>query len=615
MVLKFKDFFLQKLNTLPVGYDIDSIRIFLLDSVVGVFSILGALAVVMGGVEVYLQGKPEVVLIYIAVYLPFLGCWFFRQKIPFSWRAGIILLDLYVFSLLVLVGVGLSGAGIHLLMLFTVLATTFVGIRGGLVSVGMSVAAILATGICVVTGVLSIDMVAMTSSTRIEAWFMAAVLYLIIGGGMVVCPGLLQSRLQKTLGIIQTRTAEINKSNSRLKKALKEREEMEDRLVRAKKMEAMGLLAGGVAHDLNNILTGVITYPELLLLNMSKEDDLYEPLKVIKSSGEKAAAIVRDLLTLSRRGVNVKEIVNLNLILEDYFQSPECKKLFQFHPDVAVTMDLEPELANISGSTVHVSNVVMNLISNASEAMAGGGKLYVATRNLSLENPIDGYEQIPENDYVVLTVKDTGSGISAVDFGRIFEPFYTKKKMGRSGTGLGMAIVYGSVKDHNGYLDVKTEQGKGTEFTLYFPRTSESLAGEAGKNDWQAFRGNNETVLFVDDVKEQRDLGAKILKDLDYRPVCFDSGEKAVEFCNSGSPDLIIVDMIMDPGIDGYETLKRIRMVHPDLPAIILSGYAKTDQVKSSLNLGQAVFLKKPYKIEALARAVCQALEGEQSRP
>ncbi|MFO7750694.1 MAG: ATP-binding protein [Desulfobacteraceae bacterium] len=609
--MKFKDFFLQKLNTLPVGNDIASIRIFLLDSVVGVFSIFGALAVVMGGVEVYLQEKPEVMLVYIAVYLPFLCCWVFRKKISFSWRAGVILLDLYVFSLLVLAGVGLSGAGIHLLMLFTVLTTTFVGIKGGLVSVGMSVAAILATGTCMVTGVLSIDMVAMTSSTRIEAWFTAAVLYLIIGGGMVVCPGLLQSRLQKTLGVIQKRTAEINNSNSRLKQALKERKEMEGRLVRAEKMEAMGLLAGGVAHDLNNILTGVITYPELLLLNMSKEDDLYEPLKVIKSSGEKAAAIVRDLLTLSRRGVNVKETLNLNLILEDCFQSPECDKLFQFHPDVAVTMDLDPELANISGSTVHVSNVVMNLISNAAEAMADGGKLHVATRNLVVETPVEGYEQIPENDYVVLTVKDTGHGISAGDFGRIFEPFYTKKKMGRSGTGLGMAIVYGSVKDHNGYIDVKTEQEKGTEFTLYFPRTAAPLAGEDIKDDWQVFRGKNETVLFVDDVKEQRDLGARILKDLDYRPVCFDSGEKAVEFCNGETPDIIIVDMIMDPGIDGYETLKRIRTVHPDLPAIILSGYAKTNQVKSSLNLGQAVFLKKPYKIESLARAVRQALDGQ----
>jgi len=253
------------------------------------------------------------------------------------------------------------------------------------------------------------------------------------------------------------------------------RRELEQRLGRAQKMEAIGTLAGGVAHDLNNILGGLVSYPELLLLQLPEDSSLREPILTIRKSGEKAAAVVQDLLTLARRGVVVTEMVNLNHVISEYLKSPEHESLQTYHPGVHIETHLEKDVLNILGSPTHLSKTVMNLISNAVEAMPDGGKLTVSTENRYIDRPIRGYDDVKEGDYVVLTISDTGTGISPDDIEKIFEPFYTKKKMGRSGTGLGMAVVWGTVKDHNGYIHFESAEGRGTTFTLYFPVTRKSV--------------------------------------------------------------------------------------------------------------------------------------------
>ncbi|MBI5897397.1 MAG: PAS domain S-box protein, partial [Desulfobacterales bacterium] len=212
-----------------------------------------------------------------------------------------------------------------------------------------------------------------------------------------------------------------------LARDITEHRTMENRLRNAQKMEAVGTLAGGVAHDLNNTLSGVISYPEMLLLHMPDTNPLRKPIQAIKKSGEKAAAIVQDLLTLARRGVAAKEVTNLNTIVRDYLQSPEFHSLQSFHPRVRLETDLDPALKDISGSPVHLSKTIMNLISNAAEAIHDDGKVFISTRNQSTEDARD----------VVLTIRDTGEGIDPADKDKIFEPFFTKKTMGRSGTGLG----------------------------------------------------------------------------------------------------------------------------------------------------------------------------------
>jgi len=208
---------------------------------------------------------------------------------------------------------------------------------------------------------------------------------------------------------------------------------LEAQLLRAQKMEAIGTLAGGVAHDLNNILSGIVSYPELLLLDIPKDSPLRKPILTIQKSGKKAADIVQDLLTLARRGIVATEVTNLNQVLVSYLKSPEYENLKQFHPDAKIESNLERNLLNIMGSPVHLSKTVMNLVSNAAEAMPDGGNIFISTESKYIDKPIRGYDDVEEGDYVILKVSDTGIGIAEEDMEKIFEPFYTKKVMGRSG--------------------------------------------------------------------------------------------------------------------------------------------------------------------------------------
>jgi PAS domain S-box-containing protein len=396
----------------------------------------------------------------------------------------------------------------------------------------------------------------------------------------------------------------IGNDTTELKQAEQEKKELEVRLQRAQKMEAVGTLAGGVAHDLNNILSGVVSYPELILMGLPEDSPLQRPVRTIQKSGEKAAAIVQDLLTLARRGVVSKTVVNLNDIVTDYLVSPEFDYLKSNHADVQIKTRLRKELLNVQGSPIHLSKTLMNLVSNAAEAMPNGGTIQISTQNHYNDKSFKGFDEIAEGDYVTLKVTDTGIGIPPQDIERIFEPFYTKKVMGRSGTGLGMAVVWGTVKDHDGFIDIKSTVGKGTRFTLYFPVTREEPVKETSKLDMQALRGKNESILIVDDAPEQREIATNILEKLGYCVMALPSGEEAIEYIKGHPVDLLILDMIMDPGIDGYETYKRIIEINPRQKAIIASGFSETRRVKAAQEIGAGAYIKKPYLFEKIAQAV-----------
>jgi len=389
---------------------------------------------------------------------------------------------------------------------------------------------------------------------------------------------------------------------------ISEKQRLEDQLRQAQKMEAIGTLAGGVAHDLNNILGGLVSYPELLLLQLPEESPLRKSILTIQKSGEKAAAVVQDLLTLARRGVVVTEVVNLNDVVDEYLKSPEHEKLQSYHPGVHIKTHLEKNSLNILGSSTHLSKTVMNLVSNAAEAMPEGGSLTVSTENRYIDKPISGYDDVKEGDYVVLTISDTGTGIASDDLEKIFEPFYTKKKMGRSGTGLGMAVVWGTVKDHNGYIHVQSTEGKGTTFTLYFPVTRKSLE-KRSEISLKEYMGKGETILVVDDVEEQRKIASGMLKELGYSVVSVSSGEEAVEYLRTHKVNLLVLDMIMDPGMDGFDTYKKILEIHPGQKAIIASGFSETDRAKALQGLGSGAYIRKPFLLEKIGIAVKEELE------
>ena len=414
----------------------------------------------------------------------------------------------------------------------------------------------------------------------------------------------LRDSTAKAIGILA-----IVRDITERKRAEEERRRLEDRLQRAEKMEALGTLAGGVAHDLNNVLGVVVGYSELLLNDLGESSSARSKATEILKGGQRAAAIVQDLLTLARRGVSNRKVLNFNNIVLECRNSPEFAGISSYHPNVRIKTDLEANLLNISGSAVHLGKSLMNLVSNAAEAMPQGGVITIKTVNQYLDKPVSGYDEVREGDYVVLSVSDTGQGIRASDMKRIFEPFYTKKVMGRSGTGLGLAVIWGTVKDHLGYINVDSQEGKGTVFTLYFPVIREEISPDQVSIFAAEYMGNGESILIVDDVKEQRELAGAMLTKLNYKVVSVSSGEEAVEYLKQNAVDLIVLDMIMDPGMDGLDTYAKILEIHAHQRAIIVSGFSETERVSIAQELGAGTYVKKPYVMENLGLAVRKELD------
>jgi two-component system, cell cycle sensor histidine kinase and response regulator CckA len=390
---------------------------------------------------------------------------------------------------------------------------------------------------------------------------------------------------------------------------ISESKRLQSKLLRAQKMEVLGTLAAGVAHDLNNILGAIVGYPELLLMDMSEDNPQRSTLVTIKKAGDKAAAIVQDLLTLARRGVAINEVVNVNDIVSEFIKSPEYERIMSYHPYIKVETNLDPHLLNTMGLTFHLSKVLMNLVSNAAESMIDGGKIIITTQNQSLDQPLSGYENIDKGEYSTIAVSDTGTGISKADLAKIFEPFYTKKKMGRSGTGLGMTVVWGTVKDLNGYIDIKSEEGIGTTFTLFFPANKKEINEKKSSISVNVYRAKGESILVVDDVEDQRILLARILKRLGYKVATVSSGEEAVDYMQSNSADLMVLDMIMEPGINGLETYKRVLKIFPNQKAIVATGFSETEHVKETIKLGAGAYVQKPYSFEKIGRAIRDELD------
>jgi CheY-like chemotaxis protein len=317
-------------------------------------------------------------------------------------------------------------------------------------------------------------------------------------------------------------------------------------------------------------------------------------------------------LTLARRGVTATKVINLNRIVETFLNSPELQNLAAQHPNIAITHQLDEDLLNILGSSFHLSKVLMNLVSNAAEAMPVGGSIIIRTNSVYVDRPLKGYETVEEGDYATLEVKDTGIGIAETELQLIFQPFYTKKAMGKSGTGLGMSVIWGTVKDHHGYLEVQSVEGEGTTFILYFPVTRETADIPESRLKIEDYLGRGETILVVDDIPQQRDIATNMLEKLGYMVSAVESGEAAVVFLESKCVDLVILDMIMEPGIDGLETYRQICKHCKNQRAIIASGYSETDRVREAQRLGAGTYVKKPYTLEKIGMAVRSELDRNQ---
>lgn len=394
-----------------------------------------------------------------------------------------------------------------------------------------------------------------------------------------------------------------------IKRMQQEKEDLQEKLNRSKKMEALGLLAGGVAHDLNNILSGIVSYPEVILMNLPQDSPLRRSLTIIQQSGQRAADVVQDLITVARGVASPRTVLNLKTVIENYLFSPEYKKLKSLHPLVSLETKIDPDIMNISASAIHLEKVLMNLVSNAAEAIPDRGLITIAAKNQYIDRPVKGYDDVRKGEYVLLSVSDSGPGISPEDMDRIFEPFYTKKIMGRSGTGLGLTIVWSTVQDHGGYIDIKSGKN-GTTFDLYIPITREEISGDEKNISFDEYKGNGEKILVIDDEASQREIACSMLFELGYQTAAVPSGEDAVEYLEQNHADLVVLDMIMEPNMSGLETYREILKICPGQKTVIASGYAETADVKEAHKLGAGQYIRKPYTMEKIGLAIRKELEN-----
>ena len=390
------------------------------------------------------------------------------------------------------------------------------------------------------------------------------------------------------------------------------RKDLESRLHRAQKMEAIGLMAGGVAHDLNNILAGIVSYPELLLLKVPESSELRKPIEAIRESGKRAATVVADLLTVARGVASSRRPHNIHLLISEYLHSPEFKYLTSLHPGVSYLMNLEAVDNIISCSPIHIKKTIMNLVTNAMEAVGDKGNILLSTCNQTIEKDEIEEDGIPPGSYVVFTVQDDGPGISQKDLEQIFEPFYTRKVMGQSGTGLGLAVVWNTVQDHNGRIFVKSSE-KGTHFHLYFPVSKENCIVQNKNDKTVKSASHSEHILVVDDEPQLRDIACQMLRTFGYIVDSVCSGELAIKYVKENPVDLLVIDMLMEPGMNGRQTYAEILKLYPDQKAIIVSGFSESDDVKATLELGAGGFIKKPYSMDQVGKMITEVLHTEKS--
>jgi len=389
---------------------------------------------------------------------------------------------------------------------------------------------------------------------------------------------------------------------------------LEAQLRQSQKMESIGQLAAGVAHDFNNMLTVIQGHSGILMARPDLPPEIFDSVQAVYFASERAASLTRQLLMFSRKNVMQRKLLDLREVIGN--MTKMLKRLLG--ETITLEFNSPTELPVVYGDTGMMEQVIMNLSVNGRDAMPGGGKLAINVNPVEITDAyVQTHPQARPGDFVRLSVADTGVGMDTTLISRIFEPFFTTKEAGK-GTGLGLATVYGIVKQHDGWIEVDSEVGKGSTFTVFLPASSrEAESGKSGTDPLAFVRGGNETVLVVEDETVLRDMAHVILKELGYRILEAATGKEALSVWQKqeSKVDLLLTDVVMPEGISGIELAEKLLASKPALKIIFTSGYTVDDMSEAFLAKTGARFLQKPYTRTTLADAVRQALDGQQSSP
>jgi two-component system cell cycle sensor histidine kinase/response regulator CckA len=401
-------------------------------------------------------------------------------------------------------------------------------------------------------------------------------------------------------------------SNLTFARDITERKQLEAQFRQAQKMEAVGTLAGGIAHDFNNILTVILGHCELLLRQQQNNDAFREEITEIQTAGARAATLTRQLLAFSRKQLLEPVVLDLNEVVTGLE-----KMLRRLIPeDIRITASLEPGPTRIKADRGQLEQIVMNLIVNARDAMAGGGQITIETKRVELDAAYaEEHGYVVPGPHVMLAVSDTGSGMDSETKSRIFEPFFTTKEQGL-GTGLGLSTVYGIVKQSGGSIEVYSELGRGTVFKIYFPEFGDSVSEARQVSAREPARSlyGSETVLLVEDDTGLRSLARRTLEMYGYHVLEGTSAESAIlaTRAHDGPIHLLLTDTVM-PGRSGPELVRILAAERPDLKVLYMSGYTPEGVLRHGLLDGAVAFLQKPFTPDALVAKVRSALDASGS--
>jgi signal transduction histidine kinase/ActR/RegA family two-component response regulator len=391
-----------------------------------------------------------------------------------------------------------------------------------------------------------------------------------------------------------------------VRRAAEEKKVLESQLQGAQKMEAIGTLAGGIAHDFNNILQAIIGYTQILLMAKESSDPDYEKLQAIEASAQRASELTQRLLVFGRKVESKLKPVDLNQEVHQV-----CRMLERTIPKmIEITLDLKRDLQIINCDPVQIEQIMMNLGVNARDAMPDGGKLVFQTRNVTLDEAFCKVNLgCKPGFYVLLRVSDSGIGMEKELQDHIFEPFFTTKETGK-GTGLGLAMVYGIVKSHGGYITCDSQPNQGTVFSIYFPAIQSHEKPNPMKVREMPVRGGSERILIVDDEQAIRDLGVELLGSAGYTVVTAPDGETALELYGGedGKVDLVILDLNM-PGMGGKKCLEKLLRINSGVKVIVASGYSAAGLSDDSIRMGAKGFIGKPYEMDKLLKLVREVLD------
>ena len=535
----------------------------------------------------------------------------FTDIFSFKAKVNLLLIFLYVIAISLMLNI-YPGYSLVWIFVTPLMAGLLVGIRAAIYALIGNLLLLISYGFYIHYGNAEWDIIA---NSPLLGWVILSVNFLLLNVITTFSMVILVEKLKFTILASDKINEELDKEKTKLEneiqhriKAEKEKEIITGKLHQASKMEAIGLMAGGVAHDLNNILSGLVTYPELMAMKLPKDSDMQKPLQTIINSGHRAADVVADLLTVARGVASEKTPYNINTIVNDYIDSPEASALLSDYPKIIVNKEFCTKSTNIFCSYTHIFKSLMNLVTNSVESIGEDGTVTIRTRTEIINDKAESLD-IHSGLYSVLEVSDTGTGISEVELSHIFEPFYTKKVMGRSGTGLGLTIVQNTVSDHGGTVIVNSDDN-GTCFSLYFPATEISV-DDTSEVSIEEINGNGEFVLVIDDDLAQRAIATDLLESLNYRVATASSGEAAIQLLKENSADLIMLDMLMPPGMNGLETYHEIIKFSPKQKSIIVSGFSDSEVVEEAQESGVLDFLMKPYTREKLALVIKKHLSGE----